>query len=200
MSPEFCQRMSETRLGRPAWNKGLRTGYAPWRGKKRGPHSAETRAKMSAAQLGRKKSAEHAAAIAAARIGARHRIETRRKIRATQLARGIRGPIHPSWGKSPPHRKRVPYAGRLFRSTFEARFARALDRRGIAWEYEPRRFDLGACTYLPDFYLPETGAFWEVKGWFGPRSQRVTRMFRERYPDVPLVVATEDVLHMMEAG
>ena len=183
---------------RVAWNKGLKTGYAPWRGKKRGPHSESTRAKMSAAHIGRPKSAEHRANIAKARMGKRHTPETIEKCRLGQLALGRKGPASPIWGKQPPHKKRVLYRGICFRSTFEVRFAKALDALGIAWLYEPQRFDLGACTYLPDFFLPESGVYWEIKGYFGPDSQMKARLFRALYPEWPLVIATHEVLDMIE--
>ena len=48
-------------------------------GKKRGPHSAETKARMSAAAKGKKKSPEHIAASAAARTGLKQSPETRAK-------------------------------------------------------------------------------------------------------------------------
>ena len=102
------------------------------------------------------------------------------------------------WGKTAPHARRVEYGGHVFRSSYEVRFAKVLDRRGWAWEYEARRFDLGTCTYAPDFFVPETGAFWEIKGWFNERSKERVRLFREQYPEIPLIVATQDVLVMME--
>lgn len=55
----------------------------------------------------------------------------------------------------------------------EGVFARQLDEAGIAWEYEPRRFKLSWCTYLPDFYLPELDIWVEIKGFF--RSDGVER-------------------------
>ena len=65
LSPEERLQLSRQFKGRRAWNKGLKTGFAPWFGKIRGPHSERTRAKMSAAQIGRPKSEEHAAKILA---------------------------------------------------------------------------------------------------------------------------------------
>lgn len=66
--------------------------------------------------------------------------------------------------------KRIPaiktqYNGITFRSSLEAKYAQAFDKLGIIWEYEPGgfRFDDGTC-YAPDFYLPETKIFFEVKG------------------------------------
>ena len=51
------------------------------------------------------------------------------------------------------------------RSESEVLFAQKLDENGIAWEYEPRRFDLGWATYMPDFYLPGSDTWVEIKAW-----------------------------------
>ena len=56
------------------------------------------------------------------------------------------------------------YKNRLFRSRLEARWAVFFDALGIEWEYEKEGYDLGvAGWYLPDFWLPTLGLFWEVK-------------------------------------
>jgi predicted nuclease of restriction endonuclease-like RecB superfamily len=91
------------------------------------------------------------------------------------------------------------YEGYQMRSSYEVLFAKRLDRLGVEWEYEPRCFDLGTCTYTPDFYLPETEVFWEVKGWLGPDSQRKTRLFRETFPEISLIVATQPILKPLGA-
>lgn len=70
------------------------------------------------------------------------------------------------------------YAGCVFRSRLEARWAVFFDELGIEWEYEPQGFETeGVCwssggRYLPDFYLPNLhncdwggpGVYVEVKG------------------------------------
>ncbi len=66
------------------------------------------------------------------------------------------------------------YAGCHFRSRLEARWAVLFDHLGIAWEYEPQGFeirdrsrsgsDARTWRYLPDFYLPATQTWVEVKG------------------------------------
>jgi hypothetical protein len=163
MTPE--QRVNSGRKpGSVPWNKGIKTGLAPWRGKTRGPHSAETRAKMRAAALGKPKTASHAAHI-----------------------------LGKMW-----HGPKPLYRGVEFRSSYEVRFARTLDVRGVAWQYEPRRFDLGSCSYLPDFYLPEFGAYVEVKGYFSPESQTKVALFRASHPEYPLVVVMRQLIERLE--
>lgn len=64
------------------------------------------------------------------------------------------------------------YAGCLFRSRLEARWAVFFDTLGIQWEYEPQGFELPSGRYLPDFWLPSLAAWWEVKGkWPGLTSR-----------------------------
>jgi len=57
------------------------------------------------------------------------------------------------------------YDGHRFRSRLEARYAMFFNELHIKWVYEPEGFVLsdGTC-YLPDFYLPESDSFFEVKG------------------------------------
>lgn len=58
------------------------------------------------------------------------------------------------------------YAGCRFRSRLEARWAVFFDALRIAWEYEPQGYLIGAANrpYLPDFFLPTSGTWVEVKG------------------------------------
>ena len=84
--------------------------------------------------------------------------------------------------------------GRVLPSPTPETIAKRVASRGVVFEYEKRRFDLGTCTYLPDFYLPRTGVYWEVKGWLGPDSQKKIALFREQFPEIPLVVATKPIL------
>lgn len=56
------------------------------------------------------------------------------------------------------------YAGHLFRSRLEARWAVFFDQLKIEWTYEPQGFECGQFKYLPDFYLPSMGIWVEVKG------------------------------------
>ena len=57
------------------------------------------------------------------------------------------------------------YAGCLFRSRLEARWAVFLDHLALEWHYEHEPFTLApfGYQYLPDFYIPELAAWIEVK-------------------------------------
>lgn len=166
-----------------------------------GPLSAEHKAKISAALKGRPKPPVSDTA--------------RAKMRAAKLGKPgpwlgkKRGPLTPEWarkigaaGKGRPcaYARRVTYNGISFRSAWEVRVAKALDALGVQWEYEPKRFEIDSTTtFLPDFYLPDAGAFWEVKGWYDDFSRIRVEGFRERYPDVPLVLVTRPALSILEA-
>jgi hypothetical protein len=56
------------------------------------------------------------------------------------------------------------YKGYRFRSRLEARWAVFFDELGVEWEYEPEGYKLsdGTC-YLPDFYIPMSETFIEIK-------------------------------------
>lgn len=57
------------------------------------------------------------------------------------------------------------YNGYRLRSRAEARWAVFFDTCGIKYVYEPEGYMLSDGTkYLPDFYLPESDSFFEVKG------------------------------------
>ena len=56
------------------------------------------------------------------------------------------------------------YNGYRFRSRLEARWAVFFDALNIKYVYEPDGFELdGGYRYLPDFYLPETETYVEIK-------------------------------------
>jgi len=177
-------------------------------------HSDETRAKMSASHTGRRNTPEHNANIAKARTGTTRLPSTVEKMRKAstgkkmspwfkeELRRRFSGPENPSFGKTPVHAgprgRWIEYRGINFRSSYEVRFAKALDARGWPWEYEPERFNLGPCTYLPDFFVPKLAAYVEVKGWMDPQSKRRINLFREVHPKLPLIVATDQIIRMFE--
>lgn len=56
------------------------------------------------------------------------------------------------------------YGGYRFRSRLEARWAVFFDALGIEWKYETQGFEAEGHRYLPDFYLPESDDWVEVKG------------------------------------
>lgn len=65
------------------------------------------------------------------------------------------------------------YAGTLFRSRTEARWAVLFDELCIAWEYEPEGWQLpNGLKYIPDFRLPGCDVWIEVKRPLNTLSER----------------------------
>lgn len=56
------------------------------------------------------------------------------------------------------------YKGYRFRSRLEARWAVFFDALDIEFQYEPEGFEKDGQRYLPDFYLPQSKVWVEVKG------------------------------------
>jgi len=82
------------------------------------------------------------------------------------------------------------YKGYRFRSRLEARWAVFFDALGLKWGYEPEGYDLGkAGYYLPDFYLPQIGCFWEVKPENGASNEDEQRLWAFALSGENLVVA-----------
>jgi hypothetical protein len=81
-----------------------------------------------------------------------------------------------------------------FAHASERQFARLLDFYQIAWEYEPRSFDLEwdgdgnvVQRFTPDFYLPAYDMYIEITTLnqkLVTRKNRKVRKLRELYPDV----------------
>lgn len=85
------------------------------------------------------------------------------------------------------------------RSSWEVRYAEFLDIQEIIWIYEPKMFKLSnGKRYLPDFYLPKTNEFHEVKGWMSPEAIEKIDLFKKEYPKEKLVLVDKCV--MLELG
>lgn len=83
-----------------------------------------------------------------------------------------------------------------FRSSYEILFMlQYLDKNQLTWEYEPKRFVLKENkTYVPDFFIKEYNTFIEIKGYADEKFKIKLEEFKELYPDVNLLVLTQDVL------
>lgn len=80
------------------------------------------------------------------------------------------------------------YRGTTFRSALEASWAATLDSLDIQWQYEPETITLQSGTrYIPDFRLPEIGAWLEVKGTGVPRVEKAFEFAESLACDCPSV-------------
>jgi predicted nuclease of restriction endonuclease-like RecB superfamily len=83
--------------------------------------------------------------------------------------------------------KKKKYKSIWMRSSWEVAYAKWCDRNRIKWLYEPKTFDLGNCTYTPDFYLPETDTYVEIKGYWRDRSKLKFELFKKTYDNILLL-------------
>ncbi|RLG66892.1 hypothetical protein DRN93_05540 [archaeon] len=71
-----------------------------------------------------------------------------------------------------------------FKSPYEERFSYFLKAAHIPYEHETRVVLLREeLIYVPDFYLPNTGLFIELKGRLGPRGKKKISAFLDEHPD-----------------
>ena len=72
------------------------------------------------------------------------------------------------------------------RSSWEIMYAQHLDENNIKWEYEPKWFRLekSNTSYMPDFYLPETNEYIEIKGYMRQENKEKMEEFKEQYNNI----------------
>ena len=89
--------------------------------------------------------------------------------------------------------KETYYNGYRFRSRSEARWAVFFDHAKIKYFYEPEGFPVkGTSGYLPDFYLPDSKEFFEVKGILDDDDYKKITTFMEE-TNYPVVVGYSDM-------
>jgi hypothetical protein len=91
-------------------------------------------------------------------------------------------------GQKPPIFQRKKYKGIKMRSGWETAYAKYLDKQGIKWEYEPKAFNLGKTTYRPDFYLPESDTYVEIKGRWLRDSKKKFDLFKKKYYSMNIIL------------
>lgn len=92
------------------------------------------------------------------------------------------------------------YAGHRFRSRLEARYAVFFDHLGITWQYEPQGFRVQGRPYLPDFYLPDTETWVEVKGSEDALDYDLMEAFADALPRGARVVVLGPIPESKESG
>jgi len=78
-----------------------------------------------------------------------------------------------------------------FYSRWEANIARLYNYLGIHWIYAPQSFNIGGQMYTPDFYLPESNKYVEVKNFWWRYSMERDQKFRRLYPTIKLEVISK---------
>jgi len=115
----------------------------------------------------------------------RHHIIMRKV--GTDIIGRCRGKNHHRFGKSMSP-KFVQYKNKWFRSNWEVIYAKELDSKSIKWLYEFKTFDLDDTTYTPDFYLPKTDEYIEVKGYKSDIFIRKFKIFKQKYPTIKIKI------------
>jgi hypothetical protein len=88
------------------------------------------------------------------------------------------------------------------RSSWEANIARVFKYCKVKFDYEPKRFVMKndntiLGSYLPDFYLPQSNVWVEVKGYLSLEDENRINLFKEYYPQEILVVVKEDLYYLL---
>jgi DNA-directed RNA polymerase subunit RPC12/RpoP len=97
------------------------------------------------------------------------------------------------------HRKPnfIKYRGIWMRSSWEVAYAKHLDKQGIKWQYEFKQFNLGEMTYTPDFYLPDSDTYVEVKGWWNKKERNKFKLFKSLYSYITIKLYRQNHLRRM---
>ena len=109
------------------------------------------------------------------------------------------GKNNPAYGKSY-GTKRIIYKGIKFRSSWEVKYVKYLDKNGIKWEYEPKVFKIENLNthYTPDFYLPDLDKYVEIKGHWYPGNKEKFLEFKRCYPHIFICLLREK--HLKRLG
>lgn len=178
------QKMREKRLGGKSWNKGL-------------TKESDERVERGASKIrGVPKSEEHTRKMKDnmpdmsgernGMFGRNHSPKSKQQMRKRHVF----------------HIKRFHYNSQLegeicFRSSWELKFAKWLDSKNIPWLYEIQTFNLGDMSYTPDFYLPTSNLFVEVKGYMSSRNKEQINKFLDNYPEETLqILYKEDLIKL----
>lgn len=104
--------------------------------------------------------------------------------RAARAKSGIRADISPTI---------------YFFSRWEANYARLQNFLRVKWVHQPKTFQLKSQKYTPDFYLPESDTYVEIKNYLSEYSRRRDEEFRELYPHLKLkLILKEDYLTLQK--
>jgi hypothetical protein len=82
------------------------------------------------------------------------------------------------------HAKKIKYNNIWMRSTWEVAYAKYLDKNKVKWLYESKTFDLGNTTYTPDFYLPKSDTYVEIKGYLRTNAKKKIKLFKKLFKDL----------------
>lgn len=93
----------------------------------------------------------------------------------------------------------TPSQGIVKMCRWDRKKAQYYDSNNIQYVYEPKAFEIvlnDGCetTYTPDFYLPNTDEYIEVKGYFRGDAKLKFETFKELYPEIKIKLLMEQDL------
>ena len=91
-------------------------------------------------------------------------------------------------GKIGHHGQHVYYKGIHLKSGWEEAFVKWCDKNHTKWQYESKTFDLDNTTYTPDFYLPETDEYVEIKGFWRDDAKKKFELFKKQYSEIKIII------------
>ena len=134
-------------------------------------------------------------------FGVRRSKAVRDKISRGKIGK-YKGRNNHNFGKKSSHKCSYGHGGRYkhtwFKSSYEIAYAKYLTKNHVKWQYEPKAFDLGNTTYRPDFYLPKSNIWIEVKGYWREEALHKFNLFKKLYPKIKIVVF--DKLRLIKEG
>lgn len=117
-----------------------------------------------------------------------------------KLSEAKQGSKNANFGKKRKHGYRCWYTcpnGKIvsMRSKWEVWYAEYLREHGVDFQYECFTFVLeNGRAYTPDFFLPYSDEFIEVKGWLTPEHRDRIDNFRKLYPEKKLIIVNREYL------
>lgn len=102
------------------------------------------------------------------------------------------------WYGKQRHLATYVYKNFLMRSSWEVKYAEYLDNLNVKWIYEPKTFAFllnnKHVTYTPDFYLPKTDEYIEIKGYWYKNSKEKIQTFVNCYPNIKITILQQKEL------
>lgn len=114
-----------------------------------------------------------------------------------------KGVLNNRYGKLPAHGKKYWYKDICFRSSWEGKYAEYLDLNNITWLYEKIIFKIIMNsgidgTYTPDFYLPDTDEYIEIKGYWRGNTKEKFDCFKKQYNDKKITLLQKEELKNLQ--
>lgn len=128
--------------------------------------------------------------------GKHHSEKTKRLMSKNRIGK-YTGRKSPRFGKVAAHGKGKWFKNNFMRSTWEVAYAKYLTKKHVKWLYEPKAFDLGNTTYRPDFFLPKSNEYIEIKGYWRDDAKTKFKLFKRLFSTIKIIVLQEKELKSM---